>query len=87
VEKWRKSGEKGTCLIQPFVSVHFVYVKWKHFCVFEVHRHCSNMSFRRRSRRMRWVKHVARMGERRGAYMILVGRPEGNRPITTPKFR
>jgi hypothetical protein len=31
------------------------------------------------SRRMRWVGHVARMGERRGAYRVLVGRPEAKR--------
>jgi hypothetical protein len=28
------------------------------------------------SRRMRWVRHVARMGENRGAYTVLVGKPE-----------
>jgi hypothetical protein len=32
-------------------------------------------------RRMRWAGHVARMGERRGAYGILVGRPGGRRPL------
>jgi hypothetical protein len=32
------------------------------------------------SRRMRWVGHVARMGEKRNAYRILVGKPEGRRP-------
>jgi hypothetical protein len=34
-----------------------------------------------KSRRMRWVGHVARMGKKRGAYRILVGRPEGKRPL------
>jgi hypothetical protein len=38
-----------------------------------------------KSRRMRWVGHVARMGERRGAYRILVGRPEGRRPLGRPR--
>jgi hypothetical protein len=38
-----------------------------------------------KSRRMRWVGHVARMGERRGAYMILVWRPEGRRPLGSPR--
>jgi hypothetical protein len=33
-----------------------------------------------KSRRMRWVGHVARMGEKRNAYGILVGKPEGKRP-------
>jgi hypothetical protein len=36
-----------------------------------------------RSRRMRWAGHIARMGEKRGAYRILVGRPEGRRPLGT----
>jgi hypothetical protein len=34
-----------------------------------------------KSRRMRWVGHVARMGEKRNAYRILVGTPEGKRPL------
>jgi hypothetical protein len=33
-----------------------------------------------KSRRMRWAGHVTRMGERRNAYRILVGKPEGRRP-------
>jgi len=33
-----------------------------------------------KSRRMRWAGHVARMGEKRGAYRILVGKPEGKKP-------
>jgi hypothetical protein len=35
-----------------------------------------------KSRRMRWAGHVARMGEKRNAYRILVGKPEGMRPLT-----
>jgi hypothetical protein len=34
-----------------------------------------------KSRRMRWAGHVARMGEGRGVYRVLVGRPEGKRPL------
>jgi hypothetical protein len=34
-----------------------------------------------KSRRMRWAGHVACLGENRGAYRILVGRPEGRRPL------
>ena len=34
-----------------------------------------------KSRRMRWAGHVALMGERRGLYGVLVGKPEGKRPI------
>jgi hypothetical protein len=39
------------------------------------------------SRRMRWTGHVARMGETRNAYRILVGKPEGNRPLGRPRRR
>jgi hypothetical protein len=38
-----------------------------------------------KSRRMRWAGHVARMGERIGAYRVLVGRPEGRRPLGRPR--
>jgi hypothetical protein len=40
-----------------------------------------------KSRRTRWVGHVACMGERRGAYRILVGRPEGRRPLGRARRR
>jgi hypothetical protein len=34
-----------------------------------------------KSRRMRWAWHVARMGEERGVYRVLLGKPEGKRPL------
>jgi hypothetical protein len=40
-----------------------------------------------KSRRMRGAGHAARMGEGRGVYMILVGRPEGKRPLGRPRSR
>jgi hypothetical protein len=40
-----------------------------------------------KSRRMRWAGHVARMGEGRNAYRVLVGRPEGKRPLGRPRRR
>jgi hypothetical protein len=40
-----------------------------------------------KSRRMKWEGHVARMVEKRGAYRILVGRPEGRRPLGRPRRR
>jgi hypothetical protein len=36
---------------------------------------------------LRWAGHVARMGERRGAYRVLVGKPEGRRPLRRPRRR
>ena len=38
-------------------------------------------------RRMRWAGHVARMGEGRGVYRVLVGKPEGWRPLGRPRGR
>jgi hypothetical protein len=40
-----------------------------------------------KSRRLRSARHVARMGERRGAYRALVGKPEGRRPLRRPRRR
>jgi hypothetical protein len=40
-----------------------------------------------RRMRMRWAGHVARMGERRNVYRILVGNPEGKRPLGRPRRR
>ena len=40
-----------------------------------------------KSRRMRWVGHVACMGERRGVYKVLVGKPEGKRLRGRPRRR
>jgi len=38
-----------------------------------------------KSRRMRWAGNIARMRGRRGAYRVLVGKPDGNRPLGRPK--
>jgi hypothetical protein len=35
----------------------------------------------KKARRMRWARHVALMGEKRNAYRLLVGKPEGRRPL------
>jgi hypothetical protein len=40
-----------------------------------------------RSRTMRWMGHVARLGDRRGAYRVLVGRPKGKRLVGRPRLR
>ena len=40
-----------------------------------------------KSRRMRWAGHVACMGEERGVYRVLVGKPEGKRPLGRPSRR
>jgi hypothetical protein len=40
-----------------------------------------------KSRKMRWAGHVARMGEERNLYRVLMGKPEGKRPLGRPKRR
>ena len=40
-----------------------------------------------KSSRMRWAGHVARMGEERGVYRVLVGKPEGKRPLWRSRRR
>jgi hypothetical protein len=37
-----------------------------------------------KSRRMRWARHVARIGEERGVHKVLVGKPEAKRPLGDP---
>jgi hypothetical protein len=40
-----------------------------------------------KSRRIRWAGHVARMGEKRNAYRILVGKPQGKKTLGRPRCR
>jgi hypothetical protein len=62
---------------------------WRKLHNKELHGLYSSPSIVRviKARRMRWAGHVARMGEVRGAYNILVGRPEGRRPLGRPRRR
>jgi hypothetical protein len=60
---------------------------WRKLHNEELHNLYSSPSIIRmiKSRRMRWSGHVARMGETRNAYRILVGNPEGKRPLGRPR--
>jgi hypothetical protein len=62
---------------------------WRELHNEELHGMYSSPSIVRviKARRMRWAGHVERMGEMRGAYDILVGRPEGRRPLGRPRRR
>jgi hypothetical protein len=40
-----------------------------------------------KARRMRWAGHVARMGEKKNAYRLLLGKPKGRRPLGRPRRR
>jgi hypothetical protein len=59
---------------------------WRQLHNEELHNLYSSPSIIRiiMSRRMRWAGHVARMGEKRSVYRLLVGKPEGKRPLGRP---
>jgi hypothetical protein len=63
--------------------------EWRKLYNEELHDLYSSPSIIRitKSRRMRWAGHVARMGEKRNAYRLLVGKPEGKRPLGRPRCR
>jgi hypothetical protein len=46
-----------------------------------------NIIRRIKSKKMRWAGHVARMGEERDVYRVLMGKPEGKRPLVRPRRR
>ena len=78
MQLWR-SALKHTCyrvqlcsVLSAFVSFHELLLV--HFWVIK-------------SRRMGWAGHVACIGERRGVYRVLVGKPEGKRPLGKPRHR
>jgi len=60
--------------------------RWRRLHYEEFYDLCSSPNIIRliKSRRMRWAGHVARMGDRRGAYRVSVERPEGKRPLGRP---
>ena len=73
--KWGKITEKrcagyeaSTCIMPLDVSERCLYAS-------------PNFVLVIKSRRMRWAGNVARMVERRGVYRVLVGKPEGKRPL------
>ena len=61
--------------------------KWKRLHKEKLHDLNSSPNIIRISRRMRWAVHVARMREGRGAYGVLVGKPEERRPHGRPRGR
>ncbi|KAJ4438068.1 hypothetical protein ANN_14007 [Periplaneta americana] len=63
--------------------------EWRKLHSAELHALYSSPDIIRniKSRRLRWAGYVARMGESRNAYRVLVGRPEGKRPLGRPRRR
>jgi hypothetical protein len=62
---------------------------WRKLHNEELHNLYSSPSIIRiiNSRRMRWAGHVARMREKRNVYRLLIGKPEGKRPLGRPRRR
>jgi hypothetical protein len=62
---------------------------WRRLHNEEFHNLYSSPSIIRmiKPRRMRLAGHIAQMGQKRNAYRILVGKPEGNRPLGRPRLR
>jgi hypothetical protein len=63
--------------------------EWRKLHNEELHNLYSSPNIVRqiKSGRMRWAGHVARMGEGRNVYRVLVGKPEGKRPLGRPRRR
>jgi hypothetical protein len=62
---------------------------WRKLQNEELHNLYSSPSIIRiiKSKRMRWAGHVAGMGEKRNVYRLLIGKPEGKRPLGRPRCR
>jgi hypothetical protein len=63
--------------------------EWRKMHSGALHNFCSSLDIIRKmkSRRMRWAGHVARMGEGRNVYRVLVGKPEGKRQLVRSRRR
>jgi hypothetical protein len=63
--------------------------EWRKLHSGELHNLYSSPDIIRqsKSRRMRWVGHVACMGEGRNVYRVTIGKPEGRRPLERPRRR
>jgi hypothetical protein len=69
--------------------VSYLSEEWRNLHNEELHDLYSSSSIIRiiKARKMRWAWHVARVGEKRNACRLLVGKPEGRRPLGRPRRR
>jgi hypothetical protein len=82
-----KYGITGLHFVEHKIKIFYVTLVAKGFVSFNVQYSLGNIIRIIKSRRMRWVGHVARIGEKRKAYRLLVGKPEGKRPLGRPRRR
>jgi hypothetical protein len=70
-------------------NLRVLSLKYFAYLEFIIHNLYSSPSIIRiiKSRRMKWAEHVARMGEKRNAYRLLVGKLERKRPLGRPRHR
>jgi hypothetical protein len=82
-EEHRLRGSENTVLRKIFGPEREEVGSWKKLHNDELHSLYSSLNIVRviKSKSMRWAGHVARMGERRDVYRVLVGRPKGKRPL------
>jgi hypothetical protein len=76
-------------LIKELKNYDEITGEWRKLHNKELHYLYSSPSIIRimKARRMRWTGHVARTGEKTNAYRLLVGKPEGRRPLGRPRRR
>ena len=90
-------GNMCTCIYCVLYCLYYVFALFR-LCIFILIFFClywcnddlyslPNIVRVVKSRRMRWAGHVARMGEDRGVHRVLVGKPEGKRPLGRPRRR
>ncbi|KAJ4434506.1 hypothetical protein ANN_23068 [Periplaneta americana] len=84
-----KESELFLDLCEMMMKRDEVTGEWRKLHNTELHALYSSPDITRniKSRRLRWAGHVARMGESRNAYSVLVGKPEGKRPLGRPRRR
>ena len=90
---WGDLGVDGWIILEWLsrmwdVGICFILIRTERDMFKHVYRYSSpNIVRVIKSRRMRWAGHVARMGEERRVYRVLVGKPEGKRPLGIPRRR
>jgi hypothetical protein len=68
------------CFLTQYI-MHRIFQSFVSVCKELYYLYCSTNCYSGGQSRIRWAGHVARMGDRRGAYRVLMGRPEGKHSL------